>query len=163
MTNPNFMVRNTDPDTSHEAAYKIDATELEALVFDVIKGFPNGCIGDDVLNMLPGHRVDTVSPRYAALIRKGYIIDTGERRLGNARRSQRVMLAVPPGDVVPLARKPKKTLPLVVSSNLDYSKGFDDGFDFLLDAIEKWTDHQHKEIAQPVLGLLDYLMGRETT
>ena len=45
--------RNTDPETSHEAAESIDTTELERIVYDTIKMFPNGCIGDDVVKMLP--------------------------------------------------------------------------------------------------------------
>lgn len=85
--------RNTDPDTSHEAAESIDTTELERIVYDVIKMFPNGCIGDDVVRMLPQYGVQTVSPRYAPLIRKGWVIDTGERRKARSGRSQRVMIA----------------------------------------------------------------------
>lgn len=85
--------RSTDPDTSHAAAETIDTTELERIVYEVIKQFPNGCIGDDVVRMLPQFGVQTVSPRYAPLLRKGWIIDTGERRKARSGRSQRVMKA----------------------------------------------------------------------
>lgn len=86
-------VRNTDPDTSFGAADSIDTTVLERIVYDTIKQFPNGCIGDDVVRMLPQFGVQTISPRYAPLIRKGWVIDTGERRKARSGRSQRVMMA----------------------------------------------------------------------
>jgi len=91
---PFFHVRNTDPDTSHEAAEKLNLTQLEDTVLSAIQQFPNGCISDDVLKTLPAWGVETVSPRYAALLRKGHIVDTGERRKGKSGRSQRVMKAI---------------------------------------------------------------------
>lgn len=86
--------RRTDPETSHEAAEAIDTTELEHIVYDTIKMFPNGCIGDDVVKMLPQFGIQTISPRYAPLLRKGWIVDTGERRKARSGRSQRVMKAI---------------------------------------------------------------------
>jgi hypothetical protein len=86
-------VRYTDPETSHEAAGSIDTTALEHIVYEVIKQFPNGCIGDDVVKMLPQFGIQTISPRYAPLIRKGWVIDTGEKRKARSGRSQRVMKA----------------------------------------------------------------------
>jgi hypothetical protein len=41
--------------------------------------------------MIPEHGVQTISPRYAKLIKKGFIEDTGEQRKGAAGRMQRVM------------------------------------------------------------------------
>lgn len=92
---PSFSVpggaRYTDPETSHEAAQTIDTTELERVVYETIKMFPNGCIGDDIVRMLPQYGIQTISPRYAPLLRKGWIVDTGERRKARSGRSQRVM------------------------------------------------------------------------
>lgn len=85
--------RNTDPGTSHEAAESVDTTVLERIVYDTIKMFPNGCIGDDIVRMLPQFGIQTISPRYAPLIRKGWVVDTGERRKARSGRSQRVMKA----------------------------------------------------------------------
>lgn len=85
--------RYTDPGTSHEAAESVDTTVLERIVYDTIKMFPNGCISDEVLRMLPTFTHQTISPRYAPLIRKGWVIDTGERRKARSGRSQRVMKA----------------------------------------------------------------------
>jgi hypothetical protein len=93
--NPNpGMARNTDPETSHDAAESIDTTALEQIVYEVIKQFPNGCIGDDVVKMLPEFGIQTISPRYAPLIRKGWVVDTGEKRQARSGRSQRVMKVI---------------------------------------------------------------------
>ena len=89
-----FFRRNTDPDTSRDAADKVPATELEALILEAIKTFPDGCISDDVEMHLHHLRSNTITPRFTALIRKGYIVDTGERRRALSGRSQRVMKAV---------------------------------------------------------------------
>jgi hypothetical protein len=146
------MARTDDPDTSHAAAYKLDATELEGLVFDAIDFFPEGCISDDVLQMMPDFRVDTISPRYAALLRKGYIIDTGERRPGRSGRSQRVMRVVQPGDIQPAAKPTKK-------KNMNYYDAFSDGYDHVLFRITLWLEKHdsdpHKRLA--ALALLQSL------
>jgi len=84
-------VRRKDPATSKLAAKSIDSKTLELRVYDVICKFPNGCISDDVVRMIPEHGVQTISPRYAKLIKKGFIEDTGEQRQGAAGRMQRVM------------------------------------------------------------------------
>ena len=89
-----FFRRNTDPDTSHQAADKVPATKLEAIVLDMIQKFPDGCIADEVERELFNFRINSISPRYAALLRKGHIIDTGERRRAASGRNQRVMKAV---------------------------------------------------------------------
>ena len=90
-SNPKEMVRKTDPDTSIEAAEKVDSAKLEQMVYEVIAKYPDGCIADEVMTHFPNHGVQTISPRYAPLIRKGFIEDTGERRISNSGRPQRVM------------------------------------------------------------------------
>lgn len=84
--------RWTDPDTSKESAKQVKAS-LEDVVFEGIRHFPNGAIADEIVDFL-GMRWDSVTPRFAPLIRKGKVIDTGERRKGNSGRSQRVLKAV---------------------------------------------------------------------
>jgi hypothetical protein len=93
-TDPKEMARTADPDTSHEAAEKVDSAKLERLVFEVIARNPNGMTSDEVMRHFPDHGVQTISPRFAPLIRKGLIEDTGERRKAASGRSQRVMKAV---------------------------------------------------------------------
>lgn len=93
-TEPKFMVRASDPITSIEAAEKIDSTKLESMVYEVIAKYPNGCISDEVLAHFPGHGHQTITPRFAPLIRKGLIEDTGEKRQGKSGRFQRVVRVV---------------------------------------------------------------------
>lgn len=95
-TNPRKMARNTDPDTSHDAAEKVDAARLERMVYEVICMYPLGCTSDQIMKHFPNHGVQTISPRYAPLLRKGLIYDTGERRPGNLGRQQRVLRKVDP-------------------------------------------------------------------
>ena len=91
---PKTMVRTTDPDTSMVAAEKVDSTKLEQMVYEVIAKYPNGCISDEIQTHFPNHGVQTISPRYAPLIRKGFIEDTGERRVGLSGRSQLVLKVI---------------------------------------------------------------------
>jgi len=93
-TEPKMMVRSTDPDTSIDAAEKVDSTTLEQKVYEVIAKYPDGCIADDVMTHFPNHGVQTISPRFAPLIRKGFIEDTGERRKSNTGHSQRVLKVI---------------------------------------------------------------------
>lgn len=85
------FARASDPDTSHEAAETVDTTRLEALVYEVICKHKNGCISDDVERELAYLRSHSITPRFAPLIRKGFIVDTGERRIAASGRSQRVV------------------------------------------------------------------------
>ena len=88
------LARATDPETSKEAARSVDPTKMEQIVLEAIKSFPDGCISQDVENALPHIRVSSITPRFRPLIRKGLVIDTGEKRPGFSGRSQRVMRAV---------------------------------------------------------------------
>jgi len=90
-TDPRVMARTHDPDTSHEAAASIDTAMMERMVLDVVAQFPNGCIADDVERALPHIRSHSITPRFAPLLKKGFIIDTGERRIASSGRSQRVV------------------------------------------------------------------------
>ena len=83
--------RSSDPITSRLAGEKVDTNKLEGLVYGVIKQYPNGCIMDDVINSLPQIREHSIQPRFAPLIRKGFVVDTGEKRRGKSGRLQRIM------------------------------------------------------------------------
>ena len=87
------LYRNQDPTTSHEAAQTVDTTKLERIVYEAIKGFPNGCISDEVLEALPDYRYSSITPRYKALFEKGFIEITGTKE-GRSGRKQRVMKAI---------------------------------------------------------------------
>ena len=84
------LVRKEDPTTSHQAAQSIDTTKLESLVYEAIKGFPEGCISDQVLEKFPQYPYSSITARYKSLLDKGFIEITGTRE-GRSGRKQRVM------------------------------------------------------------------------
>ena len=88
------LARATDPETSKEAAQSVDPSRLEKIVLDVIKSFPEGCICQDIEHALPHIRTSSITPRLRPLIKKGLIVDTGEKRPGFSGRNQRVVRAV---------------------------------------------------------------------
>lgn len=88
------FVRKDAPQTSVEAAQSIDPNPIEQVVLRVIKGFPDGCISDQVQDALPHMAYSSVTARFSGLFRKGLIIYTGETKKGRSGRSQRVMKAV---------------------------------------------------------------------
>jgi hypothetical protein len=93
-TDPQKLVRTQDPDTSHASANAVDTTKLEALVYEAIKKYGDrGCISDQIRALYPSYPYSSITARYRALLDKGFIIDTGERRQGQSGRSQRVMKA----------------------------------------------------------------------
>jgi len=85
------LERNTDPETSKTAHKYLDTNKLEQEVCWAIGHFPEGCIYDDVIELLPHRRVHSIQPRFAPLLRKGFIVATGESRIGKAGRYQRVV------------------------------------------------------------------------
>ena len=87
------LYRNQDPTTSHEAAQTVDTTKLERIVYEAIQSFPEGCISDEVLEALPDHRYSSITPRYKALLQKGFIEIVGEKE-GRSGRKQRLMRAL---------------------------------------------------------------------
>lgn len=85
------FARKTDPETSQEAADSVKAAPLEVVVLEAIKSFHDGCTADEVAAKLPTVPMNTITPRFASLIRKRMIVDTGIRRKGKSGRSQRVL------------------------------------------------------------------------
>ena len=85
------LTRRNDPETSKEAAKAVDTTKLEKAVLEAIASFPEGCISDDVQDKMCLHAYSSVTARFSALYRKGFIEYTGELRRGRSGRNQRVM------------------------------------------------------------------------
>jgi len=85
------LARNTDPETSRLAYKYLDTNKIEEEVCWAIGHFPDGCIYDDVVRLLPHRRVHSIQPRFAPLLRKRVIVATGEFRVGMAGRRQRVV------------------------------------------------------------------------
>jgi len=93
-TEPKKLVRKDSIDTSIEAAYVVDTTFLEELVYRAIYSFGrSGCISDNILGMYNEYPYSSITARYRALLDKGYIVDTGERRKGKSGKNQRVLCA----------------------------------------------------------------------
>ena len=92
-TAPFKLALKYDPQTSKDAAQEVDSTKLEQIVYEAIKSFPDGCISDEVLEALPEHRYSSITPRYRALLNKGYIEITGTKD-GRSGKKQRVMKAI---------------------------------------------------------------------
>ena len=88
------LARKTDPETSKEAGASIDTTNLEKIVLEAIKAFPDWCILQDIEHTIPHIRQSSISPRIRPLIRKGLIYATGEYRPSYSGRSQRVLKVV---------------------------------------------------------------------
>jgi len=85
------LFRKNDPQTSFEAAEKVDTTKMEKMVYEAIKSFgDNGCISDQVLELFPTLPYSSVTARYKALLEKGYIKIEGTR-IGRSGRQQRIM------------------------------------------------------------------------
>jgi hypothetical protein len=87
------LVRKEDPVTSHQAAQGVDSAKIENMVYEAIKGFPDGCISDQVLELFPQYPYSSITARYRALLDKGFIEITGTRT-GKSGRNQRVMKAL---------------------------------------------------------------------
>jgi hypothetical protein len=85
------LARGDNPGTSHEAAASFDTAALELAVLKVVASFPDGCIADKVEQMLPGCRSHSITPRFAPLIRKGLLEDTGRKKRAGSGRDQRVV------------------------------------------------------------------------
>jgi len=86
------LARREDPVTSHQAAQAVDTTKLETLVYEAIKGFPDGCISDEILAMYPNYPYSSITARYRALLDKDLIEVSGVKR-GKFGRNQRIMKA----------------------------------------------------------------------
>lgn len=91
------LARSTDPETSHDAAKLIDASRLEMIVLEEFRGAKKGLTADELAKRLPGLPLNTITPRIAPLVRKGYLMPTGRRKASSG-RSQRVLEWVEPDD-----------------------------------------------------------------
>ena len=90
-TDPKLLVRKDDPDTSHAAAQAVKSSELEKLVYETIKRFADGCTQDDVLALNPTKPYSSITARSRALLDKGFIEDTGQRKPGRSGKLQRIV------------------------------------------------------------------------
>lgn len=86
----NWPARVTDPETSHDAAKSLETSRLEAIVLDTFKTAPNGLTQDELGDRMPAFTLNTITPRLAPLVRKGFLRVVGKRP-GRSGRNQRVL------------------------------------------------------------------------
>lgn len=86
-------VRRSDPETSRAAARSINVTHLERIVARAIwEQWDHGASWFE-LEGLTGLERQTISPRFAPLVRKGLIKDSGWKEPGPSGRKQIVWIA----------------------------------------------------------------------
>jgi hypothetical protein len=88
--------RGSDPDTSHEAAgamSKKRATALENKVLRAIRASMVGLTSHEIV-AATGLDWNTCTPRIRPLVRKGWVVDTGLRKVGPAGRNCIIWKAV---------------------------------------------------------------------
>jgi hypothetical protein len=87
------LARKNDPETSKEAARSVDTTNLEKMVYEAIKGYPQGCISEQIVDQFRNYPYSSITARFSALYRKLLINYTGEKRKARTGKMQRVMVA----------------------------------------------------------------------
>lgn len=90
---PRALARNTDPDTSKDAAEAVTpiVTDLEAAVLSALKNCQRGLTVDE-LTRATGLEKVTVSPRLRPLCSKGLVKEIGKRP-GHSGRQQTIWAA----------------------------------------------------------------------
>jgi len=93
-TDPHTLHRRDSPLTSRAAAYSVDTTKLEKLVYDAIRAYgAAGCIAADLLAQFPHKPYSSITARFRALEDKGLITCGPDTRERAGHRAQRVMRA----------------------------------------------------------------------
>lgn len=97
--------------TTSLVAYKLlNLTELESDVAIIIESFGvNGCTAHEILTAFPRFTHETLTPRFAPLVRKGATFRAGDTRIGGKSRQQDVLRDIKYAGFVPtVVTKPKK-------------------------------------------------------
>jgi hypothetical protein len=98
-TDPNKLHQTNAPSTSVEAAYAVNTTRLEDIVYSVIQASGKvGIISDEVRKICKSmygiEAYSSITARYKSLKDKDLIKYTGEKRRGTSGRHQNVMIAL---------------------------------------------------------------------
>lgn len=84
-TPPEHLHRRDSIDTSVEAAHTVDSATWERTMYAFIEARgPRGATPKDALDAYPDQPYSTITARFAALKRKGLIVDTGIRERRSA-------------------------------------------------------------------------------
>jgi hypothetical protein len=92
------QARRDDPETSHEAAESVDASQLMTRIYNVMLRYGNrGCIADEVERSMPEVTAgkQSITPRFRQMLDRGMIECTGEKRKGYSGRMQLVRRCLP--------------------------------------------------------------------
>jgi DNA-binding MarR family transcriptional regulator len=77
------LYRKGDPDTSRDAALRVDVTALEAMVLKAIRAHGRaGVTGKELAEQFSEYPYSSITARPKALKDKGLVVSTGERRDG---------------------------------------------------------------------------------
>ncbi len=78
-------VRVTDPETAHAAAAVVDTASLEWLVVNALVGLGGRGTSEEVASRA-GVDLQSITPRFRPLVRRGKVKDSGEKRKGKSGR-----------------------------------------------------------------------------
>ncbi len=85
--------RREHPDTSHEAAARLDPTEVEMKILRLVRSHPAGLTVEQIVQMSGDNMIEsTVSGRMRALCRKGFVREAPDRRISSRNRARIVWL-----------------------------------------------------------------------
>jgi hypothetical protein len=117
-TDPHILHRREGPQTSIDAAYSVNTSHLEMLVFKAICTYgDHGCIADDLLRDHPYLPYSSITARPSALDRKNLIVRwPWLTRPGKSGKQQMVMRQSPYAAAI-LARSPPTKPPVVRKKN----------------------------------------------
>lgn len=94
-TEASLLYKRGDAETSIEAANSVDTTKLEKMVHDAIIAHGEaGCISDMLLDQFNRYPYSSITARYAALERKGFIYRNGDKAKGRSGKNQLIMRAI---------------------------------------------------------------------
>lgn len=82
------LARHNDPDTSHEAAKSVSVNRIEKAVLEAFWRSDNGLIAEEIAQILK-LPLNTVTPRIAPLVRKGFLVPAGKKKASSG-RNQRI-------------------------------------------------------------------------
>lgn len=85
--------RSGDPDTSHDAAESVRVAELERAVLRAIHDLGGKATSEDVA-IYTGIDLQSITPRFAPLARKGVIARTSDRKPGRSGKARIVWMKV---------------------------------------------------------------------
>lgn len=94
-TDAQKLSRRDDPATSHAAAAQVDSTRLERMVHQRIARYgERGATASQLLHDFKDHPYSSITARFSALERKGFITCGPDKRDGDSGRKQRVMRSI---------------------------------------------------------------------